>query len=355
MGQRQGAVEGLVTSRADRPGRSAKRVRARDARIPDRGRRLYRRGHGAELLAARPRGHRARHRLLPRRAGSSTTARPRRAVISRDIRGVIAADDLAASTRSCTWPSSRTTRSASTTRARPIEINHHGLGRASPKPRKAAGVARFVYTSSCSVYGAGGGRVPTETSDAQAADRLRATARSWSSATCGARWTTTFSPIFMRNATAYGASPRMRFDIVLNNLCGLARTTGRDPHDQRRHAVAAAGPRRGHLRGDALRARRRRATRSPARSSTSAPTARTTASARSPRSWRGPSPAASSSSATAAATTAATGSPSTRSAQPCRSSAASWTAERGAQQLHGVFERIGPDDGDVRRRRPSPG
>jgi nucleoside-diphosphate-sugar epimerase len=35
-----------------------------------------------------------------------------------------------------------------------------------------------------------------------------------------------FTPVFMRNATAYGASPRQRFDLVLNNLCGFAHTTG---------------------------------------------------------------------------------------------------------------------------------
>ena len=66
----------------------------------------------------------------------------------------------------------------------------------------------------------------------------------------------------------------------------------RDPHDQRRLAVAADRPHRGHLPGDDLRARGAAARRSPARSSTSAPTRRTTASARSPRSSRGPSPAA---------------------------------------------------------------
>ena len=35
-----------------------------------------------------------------------------------------------------------------------------------------------------------------------------------------------FTPVFMRNATAYGASPRQRFDLVLNNLCGFAHTIG---------------------------------------------------------------------------------------------------------------------------------
>ena len=35
-----------------------------------------------------------------------------------------------------------------------------------------------------------------------------------------------FTPVFMRNATAYGASPRQRFDVVLNNLCGFAHTIG---------------------------------------------------------------------------------------------------------------------------------
>lgn len=37
----------------------------------------------------------------------------------------------------------------------------------------------------------------------------------------------TFTPVFMRNATAYGASPRQRFDIVLNNLAGFAHTIRR--------------------------------------------------------------------------------------------------------------------------------
>ena len=96
-------------------------------------------------------------------------------------------------------------------------------------------------------------------------------ARPWSSGT-SRRWpTTTFSPTFLRNATAFGASPRMRFDIVLNNLCGRRLDDRRDRDDQRRHAVAAARARAGHRQGDPLRPGARRGTPCTHQSSMSAP------------------------------------------------------------------------------------
>jgi nucleoside-diphosphate-sugar epimerase len=89
---------------------------------------------------------------------------------------------------------------------------------------KAAGVSRFLYSSSCSVYGAGGGdwkteESPTEPLTAYAECKLRTEAVLKDLADG------TFSPTCLRNATAYGASPRMRFDIVLNQFAGLAWTT----------------------------------------------------------------------------------------------------------------------------------
>ena len=89
---------------------------------------------------------------------------------------------------------------------------------------KEAGVKRFLYSSSCSVYGAGGAdwkteESPTEPLTAYAACKLR------TEAVLGVLADDTFSPTCMRNATAYGASPRMRFDIVLNTFAGLAWTT----------------------------------------------------------------------------------------------------------------------------------
>jgi nucleoside-diphosphate-sugar epimerase len=89
---------------------------------------------------------------------------------------------------------------------------------------KEAGVQRFIYSSSCSVYGAGGAdwkteESPTEPLTAYAACKLR------TEAVLSGLADDTFSPTCMRNATAYGASPRMRFDIVLNTFAGLAWTT----------------------------------------------------------------------------------------------------------------------------------
>jgi nucleoside-diphosphate-sugar epimerase len=89
---------------------------------------------------------------------------------------------------------------------------------------KAAGVKRFVYASSCSIYGVGSNDARTEESEPNPQ-----TAYAECKVRCekGMRELAdeSFAPTFMRNATAFGASPRMRFDIVLNNLAGLARTT----------------------------------------------------------------------------------------------------------------------------------
>jgi nucleoside-diphosphate-sugar epimerase len=91
---------------------------------------------------------------------------------------------------------------------------------------KAAGVRRFLFTSSCSLYGAGGDAELDETADfhpvtpygeskvrvEQAVSKLA---------------DSSFSPVYLRNATAYGVSRRLRADIVVNSLVGHAVTTGK--------------------------------------------------------------------------------------------------------------------------------
>ena len=104
-------------------------------------------------------------------------------------------------------------------------INHKGSVSLAEKAR-AAGIRRFVYTSSCSVYGAGTGDFLDETSPTNP-QTAYAECKVLVERDVGKMAGPDFCPVFLRNATAYGPSPRMRFDIVLNDLCALAWTTKR--------------------------------------------------------------------------------------------------------------------------------
>jgi len=104
------------------------------------------------------------------------------------------------------------------------DINHIGSVRLA-EAAKQAGVQRFVFSSSCSTYGAAGDVMHDETADLNpvtpyAESKVRveeALARMADDQ---------FSPTFMRNATAYGASPRLRLDVVLNDFVASAYTKG---------------------------------------------------------------------------------------------------------------------------------
>ena len=88
------------------------------------------------------------------------------------------------------------------------------------------GIRRFVFASSCSMYGAAGDRVLDESADFYPVTAY-ATSKVWVERDLSQMATDDFSPTFMRNSTAYGVSPRIRFDVVLNNLSAWAYTTGR--------------------------------------------------------------------------------------------------------------------------------
>lgn len=91
---------------------------------------------------------------------------------------------------------------------------------------KGAGIQRFIFSSSCSNYGAGGEDLLDETSPFNPV-----TPYGFSKVNVEQRVSQladdTFSPVFLRSATAYGVSPRLRFDLVLNNLVAWAFTTGK--------------------------------------------------------------------------------------------------------------------------------
>ena len=104
------------------------------------------------------------------------------------------------------------------------DINHLGSVKLA-QACKAAGVPRLVYTSSCSVYGAAEDGNERDEQSSPNPQTAYAKCKVLVERDVGALADDTFSPVFLRNATAFGASPRMRFDIVLNNLAGFAWTT----------------------------------------------------------------------------------------------------------------------------------
>ena len=106
-----------------------------------------------------------------------------------------------------------------------FEINHEAAVRLA-ELAKRAGVRRFLYASTCSVYGAAGDDMldedspfnpvtPYAESKARSETDLRRLAGG------------TFCPVYLRAATAYGVSPLLRFDLAVNNLVAWAATTGR--------------------------------------------------------------------------------------------------------------------------------
>jgi nucleoside-diphosphate-sugar epimerase len=103
-------------------------------------------------------------------------------------------------------------------------INLHGTVHLA-RTAKAAGVARFVFASSCSLYGAAGSEAVAEDAEMHPVTAYGKT-KALAEPALSELADDDFSPTYLRNATAYGASPRLRLDIVVNNLAASAVATG---------------------------------------------------------------------------------------------------------------------------------
>lgn len=105
------------------------------------------------------------------------------------------------------------------------DINHKASVRIAEIAREV-GVKRFLFASSCSMYGKAGDNVLDETAEFNPVTPY-AKSKVYVERDVAPMASDDFSPIFLRNATAYGVSPRIRFDLVINNLTAWAYTTGR--------------------------------------------------------------------------------------------------------------------------------
>lgn len=105
------------------------------------------------------------------------------------------------------------------------DINYRASVRLAELAREV-GVRRFLFASSCSIYGKAGEDVLDESADFNPVTPY-AKSKVLVEQDVSALATDDFSPVFLRNATAYGVSPRIRFDLVINNLVAWAHTTGK--------------------------------------------------------------------------------------------------------------------------------
>ena len=105
------------------------------------------------------------------------------------------------------------------------DINHRASVRLA-EIAKAVGVDRFLFASSCSMYGKAGEDVLDETAEFNPVTPY-AKSKGYGERDVSQLADRHFSPVFLRNATAYGVSPRIRFDLVINNLVAWAYTTGK--------------------------------------------------------------------------------------------------------------------------------